>query len=39
VLARQPNGSLRAKGTATSDRTQFGVNHNSSRFFQNLGSY
>ena len=39
TLTRQPNGGLRAKGTASIDRTQFGINHNSSRFFQNLGSY
>lgn len=30
---------LRIQGTATIDRTQFGVNYNSSSFFQNLGSY
>jgi polyisoprenoid-binding protein YceI len=32
-------GGLRLRGTATLDRTQFGVNYNSSSFFQNLGSY
>jgi polyisoprenoid-binding protein YceI len=39
TLERQPDGSLRVKGTATLDRTQFGINYNSSSFFQNLGSY
>ena len=39
TLTRQLNNGLRAKGTATIDRTQFGINHNSNRFFQNLGSY
>ncbi|UOQ65160.1 YceI family protein [Hymenobacter volaticus] len=39
TLERLPNGSLRVTGTATIDRTQFGVNYNSSSFFQNLGSY
>jgi polyisoprenoid-binding protein YceI len=34
----QPEG-LRIQGKATIDRTQFGVNYNSSSFFQNLGSY
>lgn len=34
-----PDGRLRITGTATLDRTQFGVNHHSSSFFQNLGSY
>jgi polyisoprenoid-binding protein YceI len=33
------NGQLRLQGVATLDRTQFGVNYNSSSFFQNLGSY
>jgi polyisoprenoid-binding protein YceI len=32
-------GGLRLRGTATVDRTRFGVNYNSSAFFQNLGSY
>ncbi|WP_046246803.1 YceI family protein [Hymenobacter terrenus] len=32
-------GGLRLRGTATLDRTQFGINYNSSSFFQNLGSY
>ena len=32
-------GRLHLTGTATIDRTQFGVNYNSSSFFQNLGSY
>ncbi|MDO7854376.1 YceI family protein [Hymenobacter convexus] len=32
-------GGLRLRGTATLDRTQFGINYNSSAFFQNLGSY
>lgn len=39
TLERLPNGQLRIKGTATVDRTQFGINYNSSSFFQNLGSY
>ncbi|MDF7813683.1 YceI family protein [Hymenobacter sp. YC55] len=39
ALERLPDGQLRIKGTATIDRTQFGVNYNSSSFFQNLGSY
>ena len=34
-----PGGGLRLRGKATIDRTQFGVNYNSSSFFQNLGSY
>lgn len=38
-LVQLPNSGLRVKGTATIDRTQFGVNYNSSSFFQNLGSY
>lgn len=32
-------GGLRLRGTATLDRTRFGINYNSSSFFQNLGSY
>ncbi|WP_051718775.1 YceI family protein [Hymenobacter sp. IS2118] len=32
-------GGLRLRGTATLDRTQFGINYNSTAFFQNLGSY
>ncbi|HEX8659462.1 MAG TPA: YceI family protein [Hymenobacter sp.] len=32
-------GGLRLRGTATLDRTQFGINYNSTSFFQNLGSY
>lgn len=39
TLAELPNGHLRLRGTATLDRTAFGVNYNSSSFFQNLGSY
>ncbi len=31
--------SLLLQGTAQVDRTQFGINYNSSSFFQNLGSY
>jgi len=31
--------SLLLRGTARLDRTQFGINYNSSSFFQNLGSY
>ncbi|MBC6606719.1 YceI family protein [Hymenobacter sp. BT188] len=38
TITTQPEG-LRIQGTATIDRTQFGVNYNSSSFFQNLGSY
>ena len=34
-----PGGGLRLRGTASVDRTQFGVNYNSTSFFQNLGSY
>jgi len=34
-----PGGGLRLRGTATLDRTQFGINYNSTAFFQNLGSY
>ncbi|MBF9220164.1 YceI family protein [Hymenobacter ruricola] len=32
-------GGLRLRGTATLDRTRFGINYNSASFFQNLGSY
>ncbi|MGY3088695.1 polyisoprenoid-binding protein YceI [Hymenobacter sp. UYAg731] len=39
TVAAEPGGGLRLRGTATIDRTQFGVNFNSSSFFQNLGSY
>ncbi|SNC74638.1 Polyisoprenoid-binding protein YceI [Hymenobacter gelipurpurascens] len=39
TITRLPNGQLRIQGTATLDRTQFGVNYNSSSFFQNLGNY
>ncbi|RSK42380.1 YceI family protein [Hymenobacter perfusus] len=39
TLTPLPGGPLRATGTVTLDRTQFGINHNSSSFFQNLGSY
>ncbi|WP_022822653.1 YceI family protein [Hymenobacter norwichensis] len=39
VFEQLPNNRLRLAGTATIDRTQFGVNYNSSSFFQNLGSY
>lgn len=39
TLTALPTGQLRLTGTATLDRTQFGINHNSSSFFQNLGSY
>lgn len=38
-VTAEPGGGLRLRGTATLDRTQFGVNYNSSSFFQNLGSY
>jgi polyisoprenoid-binding protein YceI len=34
-----PGGGLRLSGTASIDRTQFGINYNSTSFFQNLGSY
>lgn len=34
-----PGGGRRLRGTATLDRTQFGINYNSTSFFQNLGSY
>lgn len=39
TLTRLPDGRLRATGSATLDRTHFGINYNSSSFFQNLGSY
>lgn len=39
VLERLPGNRLRLQGTANIDRTRFGVNYNSSSFFQNLGSY
>jgi polyisoprenoid-binding protein YceI len=39
TVAAVPGGGLRLRGTATIDRTQFGVNYNSTAFFQNLGSY
>ena len=39
TVAAEAGGGLRLRGTATIDRTQFGVNFNSSSFFQNLGSY
>ncbi|RYU79156.1 YceI family protein [Hymenobacter persicinus] len=39
TLTRRPDGQLQVRGTASVDRTQFGVNYNSSSFFQNLGSY
>jgi polyisoprenoid-binding protein YceI len=39
MLTRLPTGQLRVTGTATLDRTQFGINYNSSSFFQNLGNY
>lgn len=35
----EPGSGLRLRGTATIDRTQFGVNFNSASFFQNLLSY
>ena len=38
-VTAEPGGGLRLRGTASIDRTQFGVNYNSSSFFQNLGSY
>ncbi|GAA3998773.1 YceI family protein [Hymenobacter fastidiosus] len=39
TVVRQPDGTVRVRGTASIDRTQFGVNYNSSSFFQDLGSY
>ena len=39
TVADAPGGGLLLRGTATLDRTQFGINYNSSAFFQNLGSY
>jgi len=39
ALERLPDNRLRVKGVATVGRTQFGVNYNSSSFFQKLGSY
>lgn len=39
TLTPLPAGRLRLTGVATLDRTEFGVNYNSSSFFQNLGSY
>ncbi|GGE94019.1 YceI family protein [Hymenobacter cavernae] len=38
ALTRSANG-LRLSGTATIDRTMFGVTYNSTSFFQNLGDY
>lgn len=34
-----PGGGLRLRGTVALDRTRFGINYNSTSFFQNLGSY
>ncbi|RSK46856.1 YceI family protein [Hymenobacter rigui] len=39
TVATEPNGQLRVTGAAVLDRTRFGINYNSSSFFQNLGSY
>jgi polyisoprenoid-binding protein YceI len=39
TVAADSGGGLRLRGTATLDRTQFGINYNSTAFFQNLGSY
>ena len=39
TVAAAPGGGLRLRGTATIDRTRFGINYNSTAFFQNLGSY
>ena len=39
VVEAAPGGGLHLRGTATLDRTQFGINYNSSAYFQNLGSY
>ena len=38
-MAAAPAGSLRLRGTATLDRARFGINYNSTAFFQNLGTY
>lgn len=39
AVTAAPSGGLRLRGTATIDRTQFGINYNSAAYFQNLGSY
>ena len=39
TVAVVPGGGLLLRGTATLDRTQFGINYNSTTFFQNFGSY
>ena len=39
TVAAVPGGDLRLTGTATLDRTEFGINYNSTAHFQNLGSY
>ncbi|NVO83876.1 YceI family protein [Hymenobacter terrestris] len=39
VVEPRPDGRLHISGSATLDRTQFGIHYNSSSFFQNLGSY
>ena len=39
VVEARPDGRLHISGSATLDRTQFGIHYNSSSFFQNLGSY
>lgn len=36
-LSPEPNGQLRLRGTATLDRTRFGIRYNSTRFFADLG--
>ncbi|UOQ52698.1 YceI family protein [Hymenobacter cellulosivorans] len=38
-VTREAGSSLRVQGTASVDRTQFGVQFNSSSFFQNLGDH
>ncbi|NVO31950.1 YceI family protein [Hymenobacter lapidiphilus] len=39
VVKARPDGRLHISGSATLDRTQFGIHYNSSSFFQHLGSY
>ncbi|PJJ48070.1 YceI family protein [Hymenobacter chitinivorans] len=39
VRITRAGGTLRVQGTASVDRTQFGVQFNSSSFFQNLGDH
>ena len=37
TVERRPDGNLRVRGTATIDRTEFGVKYNSTSFFKDLG--